>query len=50
MTFLVWHLLAIGTVMALSFFAGFKFARRAEDKIERSIHMMKIKKTRYRYD
>jgi len=32
MTFLVWHLLAIGTVMALSFFAGYKFARRKEDK------------------
>jgi hypothetical protein len=50
MTFLVWHLLAIGTVMALSFFAGYKFAKRKEDKIEPSIHMMGIKKTRYKYE
>ena len=50
MTFLVWHLLAIGAVMALSFVAGYKFARRKEEKIERSIHMMDIRKTRYKYE
>lgn len=50
MTFLVWHLLAIGIVMALSFFAGYTFARRKENKIERSIHMMGIKKTRLKYE
>jgi hypothetical protein len=49
MTFIVWHVLAIATVIVISFISGYQFATR-KDKPERSIHMMAVKKTRYKYE
>jgi hypothetical protein len=48
-TFAIWHILAISSVIIVSFISGYYFAKRKE-KVERSIHMMQVRKTELNYE
>jgi|MEHZ01.3.fsa_nt_MEHZ010818622.1_2 hypothetical protein len=49
-TFAIWHILAISSLIVVSFISGYYVAMKRKEKIERSIHMMQVRKTELNYE